>query len=255
MKQRRKTIREICHNNFQIPNVSMLTLTFDSKDMGEKSCADISITHYEFKKFIQRVNDHYQDFKYIATFSRQGNGNWHYHVMCNFDSKIKNKEITALWKKGITHISPIETRQKYDAATQYLVDNMNESADELNGKRGYLYSKNMERDIKLDSWKEEHSEKFEKAFEKVVEAKRTILYETKTHLGIKGTKVNEETGELFEVYIPDREINSLLADAGYESWDTIYTHLTSAADFSEMFSELKTATEKPKKFKRTRTEK
>ena len=63
-------------------------------------------------------------------------------------------------------------------------------------------------------------------------------------------RVNEETGEIFEITIPDKELNKTLEDAGYESWDTVYTHLSSSADFSDKFAELKPATLRPKKFKR-----
>ena len=84
--------------------------------------------------------------------------------------------------------------------------------------------------------------------------KRTILYETRNTLGVKGTRVNEETGETFEVHLPDRELTPALEDAGYEKWESIYTHLTSWADFSDKFEPIKPATLRPKKFKRTNLE-
>ena len=250
MKQRRKVIKELCYNNFEIPNVVMLTLTFDSKKNPEKAYTDIEITHYEFKKFIQRVNNHYQDFKHVTTFSRQKNGNWHYHVMCNFNKSMNNAEINRLWNNGITHITYIDTASLFETAMKYLIDNMNEVAGELNKKRGYLFAKSMERDVEITSWRAEHEKDFEEAFERVESNSRTILYETKNHLGVKGQQVNEETGEIFEITIPDRELNKTLEDAGYESWDTVYTHLSSSADFSDKFAELKPATLRPKKFKR-----
>lgn len=250
MKKRRSEIRELCFNNFATPNVEMITLTFDQKQSPEKSFTDIGVAHREFKKFIQRVNNHYQDFCYVATFSRQNNGNWHYHVMCNFEKNIENKEIRRLWRNGLTYVSYIKTEDNFRDAMQYLIDNMDESSNELKGKHGLLHSTNLETDKVITSWRAEHESDFEEAFQRVDNAKRVILYETKNHLGIKGERINEETGEVFEVTIPDREINDALIDAGYESWDTVYTHLSSQADFSDKFSELKVATLKPKKFKR-----
>lgn len=255
MKKRRREIRELCYNNFAVPNTVMLTLTFDQKQSPEKSYTDIKVTHREFKKFIQRVNNHYQDFCYIATFNRQKNGNWHYHIMCNFDPNIKNKEIKNLWGNGLTYVTYIKTEDNFRDAMQYLIDNMDTSANELKGKHGFLYSKNLEPDKVITSWRAEHESDFEEAFQRVEDTKRTILYESKNHLGIKGERVDEETGEVFEVTIPDREINETLIDAGYESWDSIYTHLSSEADFSDKFAELKVATKKPKKFKRKDTSK
>ena len=251
MKKRRQEIREICWNNFDLPDVVMLTLTFDQKGNVDKNFTQLEDAHREFKKFIQRVNSHYENFQYLTTFSRQSNGNWHYHVMCNFQHSIANKEITKLWKNGITYVSYINTREKYNSAVQYLTHNMDESADALKGKHGYLCSRSVERDIKLVSWRAEQSDEFEEAFQKVKQEKRTILYETRNPLGIKGTRVNEETGEAFEVHLQDRELTPALEYAGYEKWESIYTHLTSSADFSNKFKTLKPATLRPKKFKRT----
>ena len=254
MKKRRQEIREICWNNFDLPHVVMLTLTFDQKNNTEKNFTHLEEAHREFKKFIQRVNSHYQDFRYIATFSRQQNGNWHYHIMCNFQQSITNAEIKTLWKIGITYVSYIVTRDGYNRAIQYLTDNMNESADALKGKHGYICSRSIERDIQLVSWREEQFNEFLEAFEKVKENKRTILYETKNHLGVKGTQVDEDTGEVFEIHLPERELNPMLENAGYKEWETIYTHLKSEADFSDKFAPLKPATLRPKKFKRTKLE-
>lgn len=255
MKKRRQEIREICWNNFDLPDVVMLTLTFDQKSNIEKDFAQLEDAHREFKKFIQRVNSHYENFRYLATFSRQNNGNWHYHVMCNFQHSITNGEITNLWKNGITHVTYVDTRELYNRAIQYLTHNMDESADALKGKHGYICSRSVERDIQLVSWRKEQFNEFEKAFEKVKQEKRTILYETRNPLGVKGTRMNEETGEAFEVHLQDRELTPALKDAGYEQWETVYTHLKSSADFSDMFEPLKPATLRPKKFKRTNLKK
>ena len=48
--------------------------------------------------------------------------------------------------------------------------------------------------------------------------------------------MNEQTGEVSEYHIPDRELTTALEQAGYESWDGVYTHLTSSADFSDRFA-------------------
>lgn len=251
MKQRRKALKELCYNNFAMTKVSMVTLTFDSAAHNTgKSFTDLATAHNEFKKFIQRVNDHYDNFMYAATFSRQTNGNWHYHMLCNFDHQMKNEDIRHLWKNGITHITYIDTTTLFRTEVEYLISNMNEVSGELNGKHGYLYSKSMEKDIEITSWRSEHEKDFTEAFERVNNSSRKILYETKTHLGIMGKQINEGTGEEFEVTIPDMEINPLLEQAGYESWDTTYTHLSSHADFSDKFSPLVNATPRQKKFKR-----
>lgn len=250
MRYRRNTIREICNNNFDIPNVVMITLTYDSTKLDSSICTDLEQSHYMLKKFIQRINSHYDNFKYLATFNRQSNGNWHYHIMCNFPNDISNNIIKDLWKNGIVYTTSIKTRADYETAIKYLIDNMNNASSELKSKKGFLYSKNCERDIVIDSWHADQEQEFAEAFERVENTNRSILYETKNHLGVKGKTVNEDTGEIAEFHIPDRELTPALQQAGYESWDTVYTHLSSSADFSDKFAPLLPATPKPKKQKK-----
>ena len=249
MNKRRNTIQEIFHNNFDIPHVVMLSLTYDTTKLSSSICSNLEQSHREFKKFIQRVCSHYDNFKYLATFNRQRNGNWHYHVMCNFPSDISNTIIKNLWKNGLTHITRIRSKADLETAIKYLITNMENASGELKKKRGYLCSKNCERDHTLTSWHEDTQDEFQEAFERVENTSRTILYETHNHLGIKGSTINEDTGEIAEYHIPDRELNSTLEKAGYESWDTTYTHLSSSADFSDKFAPLLPATEKPKRRK------
>lgn len=249
-RARRRVVKEIVYNNFALPNVVMITLTFDQKEtQQEQSYTDLSKAHYEFKKFIQRIESHYNDFRYIATFNRQSNGNWHYHLFANFPNTITNNTIKSLWQRGITYITYIKTQADYKQCIDYLIQNMDQAANELKGKRGYLAPKDIERDKVYNSWNSQHTEEFNQAFERVQNANRTILYQSKNHLGIKAKTVDEDTGEIREIHLEDRELNPTLEQAGYENWETIYTHLTSSADFSDKFSELKPATLKQKKWK------
>ena len=93
MKQRRRVIEEMVYNSFEAGKMVMLTLTFDGRLQPEKQFSDIKTTHKEFKKFVQRVNDHYDNFRYVATFSRQKNGNWHYHMICNFGEEAAQDDL------------------------------------------------------------------------------------------------------------------------------------------------------------------
>ena len=64
MKMRRERIRELAYNNFDRIFSVMLSLTFEV----ENAKADYTVlenSHHEFKKFIQRINDHYDNFKYM----------------------------------------------------------------------------------------------------------------------------------------------------------------------------------------------
>lgn len=137
--KRRNKIRELAYNSFEYKNAVMLTLTFD------KPTHELQEAHKHFKKFMQRVNSHYDGFRYLATFSKQKNGNWHYHVLCNFKPTTKNSTIRELWGHGITYITYFDKQTKFDTAIQYLISNMEESADDTKGKHGYLASDNLEK--------------------------------------------------------------------------------------------------------------
>ena len=255
MKQRRRVIEEMVYNSFEAGKMVMLTLTFDSRLQPEKKFSDIKTTHKEFKKFIQRVNDHYDNFRYVATFSRQSNGNWHYHMICNFPTTIAPGEVSKLWKNGSFYITQIETNSEMSTVIKYVIGNMNESTAELRGNHGYLCSKAIERDKVITSWREEQEAEYQQAFERLKTEKTKILYETRNHLGVRGERVDESTGEIYSVTLRDEKLTNALKNAGYENLDTVYTHLSSAADFSDYFAPLQVATPKPKKFKRDATSK
>jgi len=254
MKARRERIRELAYNNFDTVYSTMISLTFAVAD-AKADYTVLENAHHEFKKFIQRLNDHYTNFKYVATFNRQRNGNWHYHLLCNLPISTRNKEIKELWKNGSTYITRIETQGDFDTVVQYLINNMSEAADDIKRKHGYLSSKNLESNIVLTSYKADDAAEFDAAFERILDSNRKILYSTKNHLGIQGQTVNEETGEVASFTIPDRELDPMLENAGYESWDSTFTYLTSSARFDEKFSDILPATPKPKKFKRNNNKK
>ena len=132
---------------------------------------------------------------------------------------------------------------------------MSEAADDIKRKHGYLSSKNLESNIVLSSYKADDAAEFDEAFQRVLESNRKILYSTKNHLGIQGQTVNEETGEIAKFTIPDRELDPMLENAGYQSWDSTFTYLSSAARFNEKFSDILPATPKQKKFKRSSSKK
>lgn len=247
-KKRCQKIKELSWNNFEKGKSCMVTLTF--RDVEQYTNYDKAYS--EFKRFIKRMNSHFSNFLYIATFNRQTNGNWHFHVLCNLDDNTGNDVIARLWKNGFTYKTDIDTTGKFKNVVDYLIANMSESAQESHGRYGYLASRNLEHNKEIVSYHEEDSEEFDQIFPIISEKSRRILYETKIHLGVHGEGVDQETGEVFRVTLPDEEMNDVLKNAGYESWDTIFTYVSSSADFSDKFRPIEAASPKEKKFKRTK---
>lgn len=245
-KKRRDRIRELGYNSFDFEHSVMITLTFNIP------MTHLEEAHYLFKKFIQRVNSHYDNFRYLATFSRQTNGSWHYHVLCNFKPTMKNEMVNSLWTHGFTYVTWFKNQALFDTAIQYLIDNMAAEGEEKRGKRGYLASSNLESNIVLTSYKEQDQAEFDEAFQRVLENNRRILYQSQFHLGIQGETVDTDTGEVHTYTIPDETLTPMLENAGYKSLDSVFTHLTSAARYDEKFSIIQTATLKQKKFRHRR---
>ena len=247
LKKRKKTIDEMCYNNFEIPNTVMITLTFDGKK-NKKDYTQLDVTHCEFKKFIQRINSRYDNFKYIATFCRQENQNWHYHMICNFNRKILNDEIAGIWKNGYTYISYISHQYYFDNVVKYLTKNMESSHDELKGRRGYLCSKNVERNIVFTSWNDENDVKYIETMEKVKKAERRIIYEAKNPIGWE-KKIQRNGQECTHIRIGVEE-NKHLQKQGYVLSNSVFTHLISKADFKEYFTPPSPAIKKQKKLEK-----
>lgn len=142
VKKRRSTFKTLAYINFHIPNVQFVTLTFDSRIVNNAN--DLQTCHKAFQKFIKRIRHQYDDFRYLAVFSRQTNKNWHYHMICNFDESVTGKAIRELWTYGIIHNTVVTKYDEFDTKVSYCVDNMERNSwEELQGEKGYLNSKGL----------------------------------------------------------------------------------------------------------------
>ena len=245
-KMRATALKQICYNSFE-PNGSVfLTLTFDPKKFPDKDLKNVTVTHGEFKLFIKRMNDHYNNFKYISTFAQQENGNWHYHLICNLPVETAEYDIYRIWKNGFIKLYAI-TNDNFKKRINYLIKNMNESADKLRGRKGYLCSKNVERDLTITSWKLEDQQEFQDVTNQIMQGNAYKSYETKKHIGIKIEYLDETTGEIFEDLIPYQEITEDLKKQGFEDCTAEYVYYNATVKFPERFKPLVTATPCKKK--------
>lgn len=242
LKMRREVFNELVYNNFAVPNVSFITLTFDDSKRGEKDYTQLQQTHREFKNFILRMNRRYEGFKYVATFGRQENGNWHYHILCNLDDDTTHSEIEAIWKLGYVWIEYLKNYSElYDKAS-YCIRNMNAIGfTELQGEKGYLCSKNLQRNIILRTWKENELEECQQVFHDLRNKPSKLLYTASKVQGIKTDVPDPETGEIYTYYDDQKEINETLKNFGYTPWVSKYHHISSGAKYSERFQLLPTA--------------
>ena len=164
LKIRKKNFYAIIYNNFQANHAVMVTLTFSPSFLVSGNLAQ---AHAEFVKFIKRLNWYYEGFKYIATFARQQNGNWHYHMICNI-TDMDQAQWVKIWKLGFVWVSDIQTTEALRTKAIYCVKNMTECAeDELHGENGYLCSHKLKRNLELRSWNPEEEEECWRLFEQI----------------------------------------------------------------------------------------
>lgn len=183
VKQRRSKFKTLAYINFMVPNVQFVTLTFDSRIF--KGADDLDTCHKAFQKFIKRVRHQYDDFRYLAVFSRQRNKHWHYHMLCNFHETVSGKTIREIWSYGIVHNSVLTRYDEFESKLSYCIDNMEQVAwDELQGEKGYLSSNGLQNKIVLRSWNEnEHDMAFE--------CLREILGSTDKPMPVSSTEIME----------------------------------------------------------------
>lgn len=251
LKKRRETLKELVYNNFVVPNISFLTLTFNDAQRGEKDYTDLATTHREFKNFILRMNRRYSNFKYVGVFARQKTGNWHYHLICNLDHTTTNKEIEAIWKRGYVWIEYIKANGDLFDKVTYCIRNMQEvGLQELQGEKGYLCSKSLQRNIVLRTWKENEIQECKELFEDIRTKKSKLLYTSEKVQGVKAETVNQETGEILYYYDNGKMLNDTLEKYGYEEWKSTFYHISSTAKYPERFKLLECAKkiEKTKQF-------
>ncbi|MBO5164043.1 MAG: hypothetical protein J6B75_06300 [Ruminococcus sp.] len=249
MKMRSSKISEICYNSFKIGIMKFITLTFDPKLFEKDFACNIEKTHSEFKLFIKRINDHYDNFRYIATFSRQQNKYWHYHMLCNFDSTVTQQAIRTLWKNGSVCADNITDTESFKRVKNYLIKNMYECENELHGAKGYLYSKNLDRDITISSWNPLQEAECDNLADLIMSGKSYLTHSTSKTIGIERTKADDITGEAIEELMPNQQITPEYEKLGFAECISKYDYYSSDISFADQFKPLVQATPKNKKFK------
>lgn len=250
IKTRRNSVESLIYNNFTPPNASIFALTFNPQP--DKDAKNLDYTHSVYKKFIQRMNYNYDGFRYVTVFSRQDNGNWHYHMVSNLNRSCKNKDINLIWGQGRTWVNYIETDEQLRRQAKYCLKNMElASKDDLRKEKGYLCSKGLQKEFIFKSWEGAcFIPECKELFEEIKNAPHRLLYQTSCERGVKraGSGVHDGLTEYQEVRGEDaHEIKEHYYSEGYEPWETNYYYVESSKRFPELFEELSAATKKSRK--------
>lgn len=134
-----------------LENPSCVDPTINKKPVNNTQFQDISYCNKEFKHFIQRMNYRYRGFKYVAVMDRQDNKNWHYHMVCNLDF-IPYADLHKVWGLGGAYIRSMKNRKEMTAVKKYMFKNIRSASSELEGQKGYLASRGLNRYLKSRSW-------------------------------------------------------------------------------------------------------
>ncbi len=217
--RRRHAIKDIIQNSFDKEHSKFITLTFDEKKLGKENVTNLDWTHKEFAKFIKKINYRYDNFSYIATFSRQKTGNWHYHIICNLPPETTEREIRELWKNGRVDKTTYKSTMHYEKVKNYLIKNMEAIENELRGRKGYLSSVNAKRNINICSWLDEDKDKYYGESKKIVEGGKesvSIMSSSEEWIGTMLDKRDGGTGEVYKMLLPFWELTEGLMKLGGE---------------------------------------
>lgn len=123
----------------------------------EDKYQDLKVCNREFKKFIQRMNYRYENFRYVAVMTRQRNQRWHYHMFCNLPF-VDYKSLLDVWKNGGVFVS-VTDGENFEIKWKYMIQNMSkDKAPDLAGEKGYLSSRGLKRNVVFRSWKWDEAE-------------------------------------------------------------------------------------------------
>ncbi|MBQ8922119.1 MAG: hypothetical protein IJ060_08175 [Oscillospiraceae bacterium] len=235
--KRKENVKDMCYNSFEAGSCAFVTLTFAPKRCPDKDLKDLNATHALFKNFIKRVNFLYDDFCYVATFARQSRGNWHYHMICNFGQTTTRKEIAAIWKHGSVDMTHIKDKDHLRNSIFYLLKNMRDAADDLFGRKGYLSSRNAERNIVHKTWTPEGEAALAALQDKIQQSKVKKTYETSEPLGVAKFITDPSTGEDVPVdVLAGEELTDELKAQGYVVLKASFAYYNISLRCPEQFS-------------------
>lgn len=131
----RNNVRRLASANFD-EHSRFFTATF------AENITDMNYANHEFKKFIQRLKNHYGDFKYLSVVEFQKRGAIHYHMLSDF-GYIEQSDLEKIWGNGFVWIRDLLTANNgkpVDNVGAYIVKYMNKNVlDEgLWGKKRIL---------------------------------------------------------------------------------------------------------------------
>lgn len=130
---------------------SFITLTFDCKKFSI-DLKDVSITNYEFKKFIIKIRKKFKEFKYIAVPEFHKSGIVHYHMLCNVGientdliyQQKDNKKFFHIkyWNCGFDSVEFVfgDIKKIVGYISKYMTK---DTDNRLFTKHRYLYSRNL----------------------------------------------------------------------------------------------------------------
>lgn len=154
LQRARANLKRIINSNIGMYGVKpkFLTLTF------KENIQDLNIAHYEFKKFIQRVN--YEIFKskksflkYTAVVEFQKRGAIHYHVIFYNLPYITSNMIEKIWNNGFVKINAIDNVKNVGSyVTKYMQKSLNDKR--LEGRKCYFNSKGLYKPIEITEKKQ-----------------------------------------------------------------------------------------------------
>jgi hypothetical protein len=165
-----------CNFDEKSENQLFITLTYAENMQDEKKL------YTDYEQFYKRLKRKHKecDFEYITVAEPQGRGAWHLHLMLKATNKevlyIDNKELTELWRKGMTDVERLKSDDVGTYYVAYFTDVIGQApTDSKKSKKGsrlsyypkdfkfYRCSRGIkrpvvEKDVRLDKIEDEYGE-------------------------------------------------------------------------------------------------
>jgi hypothetical protein len=143
-RQARKTIREICYNNFD-SQTSFMTLTY------KENKTDLKSAYYDLKKFIKRLEYKFKlDIKYLAVPELQERGAIHFHLILFSVPKFPLKELAKIWEHGFLKINKVKNSEHlFNYLLKYISKDINQK--KLNSQKRFVSSRNLKKGLHYSS--------------------------------------------------------------------------------------------------------
>lgn len=223
--EKESAIREICDNNFSVGSMSIILRLPDTKELR-----NVDTMRYEVKKFIGKINKRYENFMYIATIETRENGEPYCLMLCNLESNVREEELCEIWHGHLGKYTV--NSMKYFTE---IKENLVATSIHHSGKKKYICSKNVKRDIIVDFEHPEHEYLLNEFTRELADGKHEFMGFNQILFGVAVDQKNLKTGKVTTELLLNQKLTEKLKNEGYYYFVYTFNIYSMRESFPEKF--------------------